>query len=440
MEINGYTKELIERISSEKSEPEWMRNIRVASFEQSQRQQLPTWGPDISALDLSDITYYISGVQSETNSWEELPENLRKEYDLLGVREAEQRYLGGSGAQFDSQVVYHRLKEHLEKKGVLFESLDTAVIKYPDIVREYFSTVIAPDEHLFISLHYAVWSGGTFIYVPKGVTVDMPLQAYFRMGTPGAGQFEHTLIIVDEGATLTYIEGCSAPKYAKNSLHAGGVEIVVGKNARVNYISIENWSDNTFNLNTKKALVHEGGYINWINGNLGAGVTMLYPTSILLGNNSKSESLGLSFARRGQTQDTGTKVIHIGENTKSVTRSKSISKDGGISTYRGYIEVGQQAKLAEASVTCDALILDTSSKAAAYPFNRVMNSSAEVSHEATTTQVNQEVLFLLAGLGITQQMAVRMVVGGFTAEVLKALPFEYAIEFNKLLDIEMNTL
>lgn len=440
MEINGFTKELIEQVSKEKSEPVWMKDLRLGAFGMSKELGLPNWGPDISSLDLSEITYYISSGQSEVDAWEDVPENLRKEYDLLGVREAEQRYLGGSGAQFDSQVVYHRLKDHLEKKGVIFESLDTALIKYPDLVKQYFSSVIAPDEHFFISLHYSVWSGGTFIYVPKGVAVDMPLQAYFRIGTPGAGQFEHTLIIVDEGATLTYIEGCSAPKYAKNSLHAGGVEIVVAKNARVNYVSIENWSDNTFNLNTKKALVHEGGHINWINGNLGAGVTMLYPTSVLLGDGSKSESLGLSFARRGQVQDTGTKVIHIGQNTKSVTRSKSISKGGGVSTYRGYIEIGKEAKSAHASVSCDALILDTESKAEAYPFNRVMNSSAELSHEATTTQVNEEVLFLLATLGIHSATAMRMVVGGFTSEVLKALPFEYAIEFNKLLDIEMDTL
>jgi Fe-S cluster assembly protein SufB len=440
MEINGFTKELIEQMSVEKSEPVWMKDLRLGAFRLSKELELPHWGPDISALDLSEITYYISSNQAEADAWEDVPESLRKEYDLLGVREAEQRYLGGSGAQFDSQVVYHRLKDHLEKKGVIFESLDTAVSKYPDLVQQYFSTVIAPDEHFFISLHYSVWSGGTFIYVPKGVVVDMPLQAYFRIGTPGAGQFEHTLIIVDEGATLTYIEGCSAPKYAKNSLHAGGVEIVVGKNARVNYVSIENWSDNTFNLNTKKALVHEGGYINWINGNLGAGVTMLYPTSVLLGDNSKSESLGLSFARRGQVQDTGTKVIHIGQNTKSVTRSKSISKGGGVSTYRGYIEIGRDADSARASVSCDALILDTESKAKAYPFNRVAHSSAELSHEATTTQVNQEVLFLLGSLGIDKATAMRMVVGGFTSEVLKALPFEYAIEFNKLLDIEMDTL
>lgn len=440
MYINGFTKELIEQISSEKTEPKWMQSLRSSAFDAIENLDIPTWGPDISALNLSDISYYIPKQHAETDSWESLPDELQKEYDLLGVREAEQKYLGGSGAQFDSQVVYHRLKDHLEKKGVLFESLDTAVTKYPDIVKKYFATVIAPNEHVFISIHYSVWSGGTFIYVPKGVSVDMPLQAYFRMGTPGAGQFEHTLIIVEEGATLTYIEGCSAPKYAKNSLHAGGVEIIVGKNARVNYVSIENWSDNTFNLNTKKALVYEGGHINWVNGNLGAGVTMLYPTSILLGDDSKSESLGLSFARRGQIQDTGTKVIHIGKNTKSVTRSKSISKDSGESTYRGYVEVSRNADASHATVSCDALILDELSKAKAYPMYRVMNSSSEVSHEATTTQVNQEVLFLLSSLGISNSQAMRMVVGGFTSEVLKALPFEYAIEFNKLLDIEMDTL
>lgn len=440
MQLQGLTHNLIEHISSDKGEPLWMRDIRLLAHQKLEKSSLPVWGPDISKLNLNKIRYYIDSKNTETSSWDELPEDLRTEYGKLGVREAEQRYLGGSGAQFDSQVVYHKLKSHLEKKGVIFESLDTAVSKYPDLVKTYFGSVIKLDEHFFISLHYSVWSGGTFIYVPKGVVVDMPLQAYFRMGTPGAGQFEHTLIIVEEGAQLTYIEGCSAPKYTQNSLHAGGVEIIVGKNAHVSYVSIENWSDNTYNLNTKKAHVAEGGTISWVNGNLGAGVTMLYPTSVLIGDDSRSESLGLSFARRGQIQDTGTKVIHLGKNTKSVTRSKSISKNGGNSTYRGYIEIAKNADQAVAVVECDALIMDTSSKAEAYPFSRVMNSDSEVSHEATTTQVNEEVLFLLNAFGITEAQALRMVVGGFSKEIIDALPFEYAIEFNKLLDIEMDIL
>ncbi|MDQ5957470.1 MAG: Fe-S cluster assembly protein SufB, partial [Patescibacteria group bacterium] len=391
---NILSEELIRKISSDKNEPGWMLEKRVEAFSLFENARLPTWGPSLEELDLRNISYYIPPNVDEKKSWAEVPQEIKDTFDKLGIPKAEHEYLGGVGAQYDSGIVYHRIKDSLAKIGVVFENMDTAVQKYPELVQKYFMTDCVPiTDHTFTKLHGAVWSGGTFIYIPKGVKVTMPLQAYFRMNAPSAGQFEHTLIIADEGSEVEYIEGCSAPKYTASSLHAGCVEIIVMKNAKVKYISVENWSKNTYNLNTKKALVYEGGEINWVNGNMGSRVTMLYPTSLLLGDNSKSESMGIVFAGNNQHQDTGSKVIHMGKNTSSVIRSKSVSREGGIANYRGLVQVTKKADNAKSFVGCDALILDSKSVSNTWPMSKIQNKNANVTHEATVGKIGDKELF-----------------------------------------------
>ena len=433
---------LVRLISAEKNEPKWMLDKRLNAlsifYSILEEKGMPTWGPDLSELDFESISYYKSPLTTEKSSWADVPDDIKETFDKLGIPKAEHEYLGGVGAQYDSGIVYHKIKDILKKQGVVFENMDTAVHVYPEFVQKYFMTNCVPaDDHIFTAMHGAVWSGGTFIYIPKGVKVSMPLQAYFRMNEPSAGQFEHTLIIVDEGASVEYIEGCSAPKYNASSLHAGCVEIFVHKNAEAKYISVENWSKNTYNLNTKKSIVYENGNIKWVNGNMGSKVTMLYPTSILLGDNSKSESLGVVFAGEGQYQDTGSKVIHIGKNTSSVIKSKSVSMGGGVSNYRGFVQVTKSAENTKSYVSCDALILDDMSVSNTWPMNKIENKNADVTHEATVGKIGDKELFYLMNHGFSKDDAYRLVVGGFVSPIIRSLPLEYAIEFNRLVELEM---
>ena len=430
---------LVRQISADKREPEWMLEKRLAALVLYQKTPLPEWGPSLAGLDLENMSYYVSPEVAEKTEWKELPKEISDTFVKLGIPQAERDYLGGVGAQYDSGVVYHKIKKELEEKGVIFENMDVALQKYPDLVKKYFMTqCVSPAEHKFVMLHCAVWSGGTFIYIPKGVHVALPLQAYFRMNRESSAQFEHTLIIADEGSSVEYIEGCSAPKYQSSSLHAGCVELFVHKGAKIKYLSIENWSKNTYNLNTKKALVYENGEVQWVNGNLGSAVTMLYPSSILLGEGAKSDALGIVFAGAGQNQDSGSKAIHLAPNTTSTIRSKSVSKDGGISNYRGLVKIAKHAENSRSSVVCDALILDDISESNTFPSIKNENNKVEISHEAKVGKIGDAEIFYLQSRGIPETEAERMIITGFVDPIIKALPFEYAIELNKLIDIEIS--
>ena len=434
----GLTEEVVREISAQKGEPAWMLDIRLKGLEMFKRTAVPAWGPDLSALNLDEIVYFVRPEAQEARDWDDVPAEIRETFDKLGIPEAEKHSLSGVGAQYDSDVVYHNLKKEWGDKGVLFENMDEAVRKYPELVRKYFMTeCIPPHDHKFIMLHAAVWSGGTFIYVPKGVKVNVPLQAYFRMNVERGGQFEHTLIIADEGSEVQYIEGCSAPRYVSNSIHAGCVEVIVKPGARVRYSSVENWSKNTYNLNTKRAVVDEGGVIEWVNGNMGSGVTMLYPCSLLRGRGARSDSLGIAFAGPGQHQDTGSKVIHAAPETSSVIRAKSISKGGGISSYRGLVRVAPSARGAKSAVACDALLIDEGSESRTYPTMKIDNAEVDVAHEAAVGKIGEEEIFYLTSRGLSEEEATRMIVSGFIEPIVKALPLEYAIELNKLIELEM---
>ncbi len=434
----GVTEAIVRDISAQKNEPAWMLEKRLAAFSYFTAESMPTWGPSLAELDLDKIVYFVRPDAQEAQTWDEVPDDIKQTFERLGIPEAERHALGGVGAQYDSDVVYHSLKKQWEDKGVIFENMDVAVQKYPELVQKYFMTQCVPiNDHKFAMLHAAVWSGGTFIYVPKGVSVDLPLQAYFRMNAYAGGQFEHTLIIADEGSQIQYIEGCSAPRYDAKSLHAGCVEIFVHKGARVRYSSIENWSKNTYNLNTKRALVDEDGVIEWINGNMGSGVTMLYPASILRGRGARSDSLGIAFAGAGQHQDTGSKVIHVAPDTKSTITAKSISKDGGITSYRGYVKIMPQATNSSVAVECDALLIDEHSVSNTYPYMKILNNEVDVAHEARIGKIGEEEVFYLMSRGMTEAQATQMVVAGFIEPIIKALPLEYALELNKLIELEM---
>ncbi len=435
----GITEELVRDISKQKNEPEWMLQKRLEGLKAFNELKLPSWGPDLSKLDLSKIHFFMRpDAKSNAKSWADVPEDIRRTYDKLGIPEAEKTVLAGVGAQYESQVVYHSLKKELEDQGVVFLDCDEALKQYPELMKKYFMTTCVPIRlHKFSALHAAVWSGGTFIYVPKGVKVTAPLQAYFRMNAKKGGQFEHTLIIVDEGAEVSYVEGCSAPRYEESSLHAGCVEIHVLKNARARYSSIENWSRNTYNLNTKRAVVYEDGVIEWINGNMGSAVTMLYPGSVLIGDRSKSDFIGIAFAGQGQNQDTGCKIIQIGKNTSSTITSKSISKDGGITSYRGLLSIKKGATNARSNVVCDALMMDNKSQSNTYPYMDVQESTVDVAHEATVGRISQEQIFYLMSRGLNEEQATQMIVSGFIEPVAKALPLEYAVELNRLIELEM---
>ncbi len=435
----GIDKFIVRKISSCKDEPEWMLAKRLNALKIFYDKPLPNFGPSLIDLNLDEIHYFIqSNAKKNSTSWDDVPEEIKITYDKLGIPEAERNALAGVGAQYESEIVYHKLKKELEDQGVVFLDMDEAVIQFPELVKKYFMTNCVPvGLHKFSALHAAVWSGGTFIYVPKNVHVKQPLQAYFRMNARKGGQFEHTLIIADENSSIHYIEGCSAPSYTENSLHAGCVEIHVLKNARVRYSSIENWSKNTYNLNTKRGVVHENAVLEWVNGNMGSKVTMLYPCSVLVGKNAKTDYLGIAFAGAGQYQDTGCKVYHLNSNTSSKIISKGISKDGGISSYRGLVHIKAGCVNSKSHVACDGLMLDNISTISTLPSMEVKENDVKVSHEATVGKVGEDQLFYLMSRGLSEDQATKMIISGFIEPIVKELPLEYAVELNRLIELEI---
>ena len=434
----GLTPEIIKKISERKNEPEWMREFRLKALEVYNSKPMTDWGPDLSDLDMNDIVHYLEPDSAPMNeNWDDVPSYIRDTFDRLGIPEAEKQSLAGVGAQYDSEVVYHSVHKELEEQGVIYTDIETAIVKYGDMLKEYFMTLITVDDHKFAALHGAVWSGGSFIYVPKGVKVKMPLQSYFRLNAPEAGQFEHTLIIVDERADLHFIEGCSAPKYQKNALHAGAVELFVRKGARLRYSTIENWSRNMYNLNTKRALVEEDGVIEWVSGSFGSRVSMLYPMSILKGDRSRCEFTGVTFAAAGQYLDTGCKIIHQGKNTSSTVHSKSISKNGGTAFYRGLLKVLPEATGTRSTVECESLMLDNESASDTIPIIDINNDSVDIGHEAKIGRISDEAIFYLMSRGISEDEAKAMIVRGFVEPISKELPLEYAVELNKLIELEL---
>ena len=434
----GLTPEIIKKISERKNEPEWMREFRLKALEVYNSKPMTDWGPDLSDLDMNDIVHYLEPDSTPMNeNWDDVPSYIRDTFDRLGIPEAEKQSLAGVGAQYDSEVVYHSVHKELEEQGVIYTDIETAIVKYGDMLKEYFMTLITVNDHKFAALHGAVWSGGSFIYVPKGVKVKMPLQSYFRLNAPEAGQFEHTLILVDEGADLHFIEGCSAPKYQKNALHAGAVELFVRKGARLRYSTIENWSRNMYNLNTKRALVEEDGVIEWVSGSFGSRVSMLYPMSILKGDRSRCEFTGVTFAAAGQYLDTGCKIIHQGKNTSSTVHSKSISKNGGTAFYRGLLKVLPEATGTRSTVECESLMLDNESTSDTIPIIDINNDSVDIGHEAKIGRISDEAIFYLMSRGISEDEAKAMIVRGFVEPISKELPLEYAVELNKLIELEL---
>ena len=433
----GLSPEIIEEISKQKNELTWMREFRLKALEMYNKLEMPTWGPDISELNMDDIATYVRPKSKLNTSWEEVPEDIKNTFDSLGIPEAEKRALAGVGAQYDSEVVYHSIREDLQKQGVIYTDMETAVKEYPELVKEHFMKCVPTSEHKFVALHGAVWSGGSFVYVPKGVKVDIPLQSYFRLNSPESGQFEHTLIIVDEGASLHFIEGCSAPKYNKVNLHAGCVELYVKDNAYLRYSTIENWSKNMLNLNTKKALVGKNAKVDWVSGSFGSKVSMLYPMSVLNGEGAKTEYTGISFAGKGQDLDTGFKVVHNAPNTSSVVSSKSISKSGGSCTYRSLVRINNNAKNSKCSVSCDSLMLDDISKSDTIPVNDIRTDEVEFSHEAKIGKISDKAIFYLMSRGLSEEDAKAMIVRGFAYPISKELPIEYAVEMNNLINLEL---
>lgn len=433
----GLTQEVVETISKEKNEPEWMKKFRLNALETYNKIEMPTWGPDLSDLNMDDIVTYVKPKGKLAESWDKVPKDIKNTFDLLGIPDAEKESLAGVGAQYDSEVVYHSIKQDLVEKGVIYTDMETALKEYEDIVKEYFMTCVPVVDHKFAALHGAVWSGGSFVYVPEGIHVDIPLQSYFRLNSPGAGQFEHTMIIVEKNASLHFIEGCSAPKYNLTNLHAGCVELFVREGATLRYSTIENWSKNMMNLNTKKALVDKNGTIEWISGSFGSKVSMLYPTSILRGENARSEFTGVSFAGSGQNLDTGAKVIHAAKNTSSTINTKSISKDGGNATYRGLIRISANAEGAKSTVSCESLLLDELSKSDTIPVIDISTDKVEMSHEAKIGKISDDAIFYLMSRGIDEEEAKAMIVRGFVEPISKELPLEYAVEMNNLITLEL---
>ncbi|MGL4772250.1 MAG: Fe-S cluster assembly protein SufB [Clostridium sp.] len=433
----GLTPEIVLEISKEKNDPEWMRDFRLKSLEIYNKISAPSWGPDISELDIDNIVSYVKPKIDLKESWDDVPEDIKSTFDKLGIPQAEREALAGVGAQYDSEVVYHSIKQELVEQGVIYTDMESALKDYEDIVKEYFMKLVPPQDHKFAALHGAVWSGGSFVYVPEGVSVDIPLQSYFRLNSPGAGQFEHTLIIVEKGAKLHFIEGCSAPKYNVNNLHAGCVELFVKEGATLRYSTIENWSKNMFNLNTKRCVVEKDGRIEWVSGSFGSKISMLYPMSILKGDNSTAEFTGVSFAGAGQNLDTGAKIVHIGANTSSTVNSKSISKSGGISTYRGMVRVMPSAKGSKSTVSCESLMLDDISRADTIPVIDIQNDEVDLGHEAKIGRISDDAIFYLMSRGISEEEAKAMIVRGFVEPISKELPLEYAVEMNNLINIEL---
>lgn len=433
----GLTEEIIREIWAQKNEPEWMLDFRLKSLRIYNQLDVPTWCPDISELDINNIITYVRPKSSMKGSWDEVPDDIKGTFDRLGIPEAEKTSLAGVGAQYDSEVVYHSIQEELVKQGVIYTDIETALHEYEDIVKKYWMTLIPPTDHKFAALHGAVWSGGSFVYVPAGVHVEIPLQSYFRLNAPGAGQFEHTMIIVEEGAKAHFIEGCSAPKYNVANLHAGCVELFVKDNATLRYSTIENWSKNMFNLNTKRAVVGKNGCIEWVSGSFGSQVSCLYPMSILKGEGAHCEFTGVTFAGEGQYLDTGSKVVHAAPYTTSNVNSKSISKSGGAAIYRGVLKINKNAEHSKATVSCESLMLDNESQSDTIPAIIVENDNVDLGHEAKIGRIDDEAIFYLMTRGISEEEARAMLVRGFVEPISKELPLEYAVEMNNLITLEL---
>jgi len=433
----GLDHEIVDMISDMKGEPDWMREFRHRSLEIFLKKPMPTWGADLSEIDFDDLYYYIKPTEGQGETWEEVPEEIKRTFDRLGIPEAERKFLAGVGAQYESEVVYHSLKQEWEKLGVIFLDTDSALKECPELFKKYFGTVVPPADNKFAALNSAVWSGGSFIYVPEGVRVDIPLQAYFRINAQNMGQFERTLIIADKGSYVHYVEGCTAPIYASDSLHSAVVEIIVREGARVRYTTIQNWSTNVYNLVTKRAVAYEGATMEWIDGNLGSKVTMKYPAVFLLGKGAHGEVLSIAFAGKGQHQDAGAKMIHGAPYTSSRIISKSISRDGGRASYRGLVRISRGAHGSKSNVVCDALLLDAYSRSDTYPYIEVDEDDAEVGHEASVSKIGEEQLFYLMSRGLTEQEAAALIVAGFIEPMVKELPMEYAVELNRLIQLQM---
>lgn len=433
----GLDREIVEQISAMKKEPAWMRDFRLEAYDIFLSKPMPTWGGDLSHLNFQDIHYYMKASDRQEQSWDDVPDDIRKTYDRLGIPEAEKKYLAGVKAQYESEVVYGSLQEDLAKKGVVFTDTDSAIRDYPELVREHFGTVIPSFDNKFAALNSAVWSGGSFIYVPKGVEIEFPLQAYFRINSENMGQFERTLIIVDEGASVHYVEGCTAPTYSSESLHSAVVEIIVKRNARCRYTTIQNWSNNVYNLVTKRAMAYGNSLMEWVDGNLGSQLTMKYPAIYLMEPGARGETLSIAFAGKGQHQDAGAKMVHCAPNTSSRIVSKSISKAGGRASYRGLVKVEPHATNCKSNVVCDALILDADSRSDTYPYIEIEQEHVAIEHEASVSKIAEEQLLYLMSRGLTEAEASAMIVTGFIEPLVKELPMEYAVEMNRLIELQM---
>jgi Fe-S cluster assembly protein SufB len=433
----GLSREVVESISDYKDEPEWMREFRLKALDHFMQRPTPTWGGNLAQIDWDDIHYFVRASEKNSRSWDDVPEDIKKTFDRLGIPEAERKFLSGVGAQYESEVVYHQVREDLEKQGVIFMDMDSGLREHEDIVREYWATVIPPNDNKLAALNSAVWSGGSFVYVPAGVKVDMPLQAYFRINTENMGQFERTLIIAEEGADVHYVEGCTAPVYSTDSLHSAVVEIIAKPGAHVRYTTVQNWSHNVYNLVTKRAVAQEGATMEWVDCNLGSKLTMKYPSVYLLGPEAHGEILSIAFAGSGQHQDAGGKIIHGAPKTTSSIFAKSISKDGGRGTYRGLLEIAKGATEARSKVVCDALLLDPDSRSDTYPTIRIDENDANVGHEASVSKIGEEQLFYLQAHGLDEEEASKMIVNGFIEPITKELPMEYAVEMNRLIELQM---
>lgn len=433
----GIDEDVVKAISNIKQEPDWMTQFRLKSYQTFLTKKMPTWGPDLSTIDFDSIYYYLKPTDTQVNSWEDLPPEIKETYDRIGVPEAEKDFLAGVSAQYDSEVVYENMTKILREQGVIFCDMDTAVQKYPEIVQEYFGTLIPPEDNKFAALNSAVWSGGSFVYVPAGVHVKLPLQAYFRINSERFGQFERTLIIAEEGSYVHYVEGCTAPIYTTDSLHAAVVEIFVKKNARVRYTTVQNWSKNVYNLVTKRAKAEENAFMEWIDCNIGSQITMKYPSVYLTGKGARGEVLSIAFSGEGQVQDAGAKMLHLAPATSSRIISKSICKDGGRTSYRGLVSVHPNATNSSVYVSCDALLLDDHSRSDTYPLMKIKNNDVEIQHEATVERIGEEKLFYLMSRGISKADAEGLLVNGFIEPVAREIPLEYSIELNRLINLEM---
>ncbi len=434
----GLSREVVESISKLKDEPQWMLDFRLRSYDIFMKKPMPTWGGDLHKIDFQNIYYYAKATEKTEKSWDDVPADVKNTFDKLGIPEAEKKFLAGVGAQYESEVVYHHLRDDLKKQGVIFLDTDTALKEQPEIFKKYFAKIIPPEDNKFAALNSAVWSGGSFIYIPPGIKVDMPLQAYFRINAENIGQFERTLIIADEGSEVHYIEGCTAPVYSSESLHSAVVELVAHKDAHLRYTTIQNWSNDVYNLVTKRAYAYEGAKVEWIDGNIGSKLTMKYPGIYLMGERAYGETLSIAFAGKNQHQDTGAKMVHLAPNTTSKITSKSVSRLNGRSTYRGLLNVAKGATNVKATVRCDALLLDDTSKTDTYPYMEINQEDATVTHEATVGKIGDEQIFYLMTRGFSEEEALSLIVNGFMEPFTKELPMEYAVELNRLIKMEMD--